>query len=100
MDWWIRLARRKGEIREAVKRALWTLRGRFLLCYVHRDSTGQRVKCVDGSLITYANAWAVHLIDDTAIPYHRIVEIRDPEGRTLWRRGEGWRSSKPSTPKR
>ena len=87
---WRALTRRKGEIREAVKRAIWTLRNKFQLCYVHRDSTGQRVKCVNGGLITRADAWAVYLIDDTAIPYHRIVEIRDNEGKTIWRRGEGW----------
>jgi uncharacterized protein (UPF0248 family) len=81
---------RKSEIREAVKRALWQLREGFQLCYVHRDQTGQRVKCVESSNILYADSWAVHLVDDTTIPYHRIVMIKDRDGRILWVRGEGW----------
>lgn len=86
------MARRRSRIREAVKRGLWQLGGDFLLCYEHRDDHGARIKCVDGRRIVASDSWAVHLDDDTTIPYHRIVEIRGRDGRVIWRRGEGWRS--------
>jgi len=81
---------RKGSIREAVKRAIWTLREGFQLCFLHRERGEARLRCVPSTLILGADSWAVHLADGSSIPYHRIYEIRDSSGRTLWRRGEGW----------
>ena len=86
------LARRRSRIREAVKRGLWQLRGRFLVCYEHREDGESRLKCVEGSRIVHHDSWAIYLDDDTAIPYHRIIEIRGLDGRLLWSRSGGeWR---------
>ena len=82
---------RKGEIREAVKRALWVMRGEgFQLCFLHREGGSARLRCVPSDLIAGADSWAVHLLDGSSIPYHRIYEIRDHSGRPVWKRGEGW----------
>ena len=85
------MARRRSRIREAIKRGLWQLRGDFQLCYEHREDGEARVKCVPGSRIVHVDQWAAYLDDDTAIPFHRVVEIRGPGGRLLWsRRGGDW----------
>jgi len=80
------LAKRRSRIREAVKKAIWIHGHRFEICYIHREGDQARVKCVPGSLVLHADNWAVHLADGNSIPYHRIVEIRGPNGSPIWKR--------------
>ncbi len=74
-----------------IRRALWQLKGKFRVCYIHRSEKGEHVKCISGERIVHTDSWAIYLDDDTAIPYHRIVEIRDEKGDLLWsRKGGKW----------
>lgn len=74
-----------------IRRAMWELKDKFIVCYVHRNDKGEVVKCVPGHRIVYSDSWAIYLDDDTTLPYHRVIEIRDISGRVLWsRRGGEW----------
>ncbi len=77
------MGRRRSDIKSAVRWALYEFREDFEICYVNRSDAGARVICVPGSRIVYSDSWAVYLDDDTAIPYHRIVEVRAGD-RVLW----------------
>ena len=83
------MGRRRSDIKAAVRWALYEFPDHFVVCYVNRGERGSRIVCVPGERIVYTDSWAVYLDDDTAIPYHRIVEVR-AGGRVLWssRRGE------------
>ncbi len=89
------MGRRRSDIRRAIKRALWELKGEFIVCFRHRSETGERIKCIEGRRIVAEDQWAIHLDDDTSIPYHRILEIRSTDGTLLWSRKEGLWSSHP-----
>ncbi len=77
---------RRGAIREWVNRARYWDRS-LQIYYVDRDPVaGERLRRLDSSRITRVTGWAVYLDDDTVIPLHRIVEVRDREGRIVWSR--------------
>jgi len=85
------LARRKSRIREAINRFIYQGRLDYRIVYVDRDPVvGQRLGEVEAARVSRVTGWAIYLDDDyTVIPLHRVVEIRDPEGRTVWRRSGG-----------
>ncbi|MEB3844425.1 MAG: RNA repair domain-containing protein [Desulfurococcales archaeon] len=91
------MARKRSIIKSMVRRALYQLEGRFKVCYVSREEVGEKLVCVPGGRIVHSDSWAIYLEDDTAIPYHRIVEIRDETGRLLWSRSSGlWNKNNSS----
>jgi len=85
------MAKRRSRIREAVNRAIYTGHTDYQIVYIDRTpEQGARLKSVEARRITRVTGWAVYLDDDwTVIPLHRIVEIRDREGRVVWRRSGG-----------
>jgi len=85
------VARRRSRIREAINRYIYQGRLDYRIVYVDRDPiAGQRLAWFEASRVRRITGWAVYLDDDyTVIPLHRIVEIRDPRGRTVWKRSGG-----------
>ncbi len=83
--------KRRSRIRQEVNKLIWTGAGDHRIVYVDRDPLlGERLRELPVSRVERASEWALYLDDgDTVIPLHRIVEIRDPEGRTVWRRSRG-----------
>ena len=80
------LAKRRGAIREWVNRVIYT-GGGYQLMYVDRDPVaGERLRRLEVERIVKVTGWAVYLDDDSVIPLHRIVEVRDSEGRVVWSR--------------
>ena len=57
----------------------------------HRvEGVGERLIEVPLRSVVKVGPWALHLVGGDVIPLHRVVELRDRDGRVLWRRGEGW----------
>lgn len=85
------MGRRKSRIREAVNRALYQGLVDYRIVYVDRDpEVGERLRELAVSRVARVTGWALYLDDgETVIPLHRIVEIRDSRGRTIWRRSGG-----------
>jgi len=80
------LGRRRSEIRQLINRILytgWSVR----VYYVDRDPVrGERLAVLPLERVSRVTGWAVVLDDETVIPLHRIVEVRDLEGRIVWSR--------------
>jgi len=85
------LARRRSAIREWVNRVLYA-GGGYQIMYVDRDPVaGERLRRLEVERIVRVTGWAVYLDDDSVIPLHRIVEVRDHEGRVVWSRRQSTR---------
>lgn len=55
--------------------------------FKHRESgVGERIVYISISRVRSLGKWAMELDDGSSIPYHRVVEIRDDRGVTIWRR--------------
>lgn len=48
---------------------------------------GEFIKEVGRDYLTYVESGA-----EAFIPYHRVLEVRDSEGRVIFRRGKAWSS--------
>jgi len=86
------LGRRRSRIKQEINKLLYTSGNEgFKIVYIDRTrETGARLKELTIERIERVTEWAIYLDDgDTVIPLHRIVEIRDREGRTVWRRSGG-----------
>ena len=83
------MPRRRSRIREAILKAIYTGR-RLYVAYRHREDDRELVALVPVDSIERVDRWAIHTAEGDTIPFHRVVEIRDGEGRAVWRRGEGW----------
>ena len=84
------MARRRSRIKQEINRILYSGDpSRYTIYYLDRPpGTGtSRLAALNASRIRSVNEWAMLLDDgDTVIPLHRVVEIRDSEGRILWSR--------------
>lgn len=79
---------RRSEIRSVIKRLLYEDRREYVIMYRHRrDTGGETLRPLKVYMIDRVDSWAIHLKDGfTTIPLHRVVEVRDEEGRVFWRR--------------
>ena len=83
------MTKRRSVIRQQINRFRYSANPEeYVVVYIDRDSTGaQRLATLNFSRIKGVTEWAIFLDDDeTVIPLHRVVEIRDLKGRTVWRR--------------
>lgn len=84
--------KRKSIIRQQINRVRLSKNSEnYVIIYIDRDQYGnQRLSSLDLTRVIGVTEWAIFLDDyDTVIPLHRVVEIRDKEGRLVWRR-KGW----------
>ncbi len=79
---------RRSEIKSVIKRLLYEERLDYEILYRHRrENGGETLKPVRVGMVERVDSWAIHLKDGmTTIPLHRVVEVRDEEGRVFWRR--------------
>ncbi len=89
------MARRRSRIKQEINRLLYSSDpSRYTIYYIDRlPGTGtSRLAPLSASRVRSVNEWAMLLDDgETLIPLHRVVEIRDREGRVLWSRRHGGR---------
>jgi uncharacterized protein (UPF0248 family) len=84
------LGKRRSIIRQEINRIRYSKNpDNYVIIYIDRDVYGnQRLASLEVSQIKGVTEWAIFLKDgETVIPLHRVIEIRDKEGRLVWRRG-------------
>ncbi len=89
------MGRKRSLIRQQINKVRFSKRSEdYVILYIDRDLQGnQRLASLDFSRIKGVTEWAIFLDDDdTVIPLHRIVEIRNKKGEVIWRRGRSTRS--------
>lgn len=83
------MTRRRSRIRQEINKIIYTGRGKdYRIVYLDRTREyGARLRELSFKRIRKVTEWALYLDDDeTVIPLHRVVEIRDERGRSVWRR--------------
>jgi len=84
------LVKRRSTIRQQINKVRFSENPEnYAIIYIDRDQYGnQRLSSLNLTRVIGVTEWAIFLDDyDTVIPLHRIVEIRDKEGKLVWRRG-------------
>ncbi|MEB3806027.1 MAG: RNA repair domain-containing protein [Desulfurococcales archaeon] len=86
------MGRRRSRIKQEINKLLYSGGGNdYTIMYIDRTrEAGARLKSLPLNRVKKVTEWAVYLDDEeTVIPLHRIVEIRDSEGVVVWRRYRG-----------
>ncbi len=84
------MTKKRSVIRQQINKVRYSKNPeKYVIVYIDRDQYGnQRLSSLDLTRVIGVTEWAIFLDDyDTVIPLHRVVEIRDKEGRLVWRRG-------------
>ncbi len=83
--------RKRSRIKQEINKMIFTGKKNYVIVYIDRSrDTGIRLRELPISKVARVTEWALYLDDDyTVIPLHRVVEIRDREGRIIWRRSGG-----------
>jgi len=80
------MGRRKGEIEEWVRRIFFGGRREDYIVYVkYRTVDGEEYKPIPASFIDDVRGGYI-VVGDDLIPLHRVVEIRDRDGKTVYSR--------------
>ncbi|MEB3816515.1 MAG: RNA repair domain-containing protein [Desulfurococcales archaeon] len=83
------MAKKRSIIRQQINKILYSnKKEKYIIYYIDRPpGMGiTRLASVNASRVIKATEWAMILDDDTVIPLHRVVEIRDESGRLVWSR--------------
>lgn len=82
------MGRRRSRIKQEINKLIYTSKSSYRIVFIDRTrETGARLRELPVERIERVTEWAIYLDDgDTVIPLHRIVEVRDEDGVTVWRR--------------
>lgn len=81
------MGRKRGEIEYWLKRIFFTGRsGDYVIFIKHRENNIEGVKPVPGLLLSDIRGGYMYLKTGEQIPFHRVVEIRDKNGKVVYRR--------------
>ncbi len=82
------MTRKRGEIEEWVRRVFFGGdRDRYIIFVRYREEGEENLVPIPASIISDVRRGYI-IIGDTMIPFHRVVEIRDSDGRLLYRRSK------------
>ncbi|MGC8566837.1 MAG: DUF504 domain-containing protein [Caldisphaera sp.] len=84
------MSKRRGVLKDILGKAVYGEKEEYLITYLDRSlEHGSRELKISSSRVIAVSNWAITLDDnETVIPLHRILEIREKNGKILWRKGE------------
>ncbi len=78
--------RKRGEIEKWVRRIMFAGEKKKYIIYIkHRTEEGEELRAIPGEIIDDVRRGYI-IIGDEMIPFHRVEEIRDVNGKLLYSR--------------
>ena len=84
------MVKKRSKIKDIIGKAIYSFdkKEKYIISYIDRTNDyGSRLLQITTDEIIAISNWAITLNDnETVIPIHRIVEIRDTNGKILWKK--------------
>lgn len=81
------MGRKRGEIEYWLKRIFFTGESREYVIFIkHRENGTEEMRPIPGLLLGDIRGGYMYLKTGEQIPFHRVVEIRDKNGRVVFKR--------------
>ncbi|AFZ70542.1 hypothetical protein Calag_0801 [Caldisphaera lagunensis DSM 15908] len=84
------MAKKRSKIKDIISKAIYSdKKETYTITYIDRTNDyGIRLLQITTDEVFAVSNWAITLNDnETVIPIHRIVEIKDNDGKILWKKG-------------